>query len=145
MNYFIDGVFKDKQFWGRLFTIIIIIVAILDLRHGFFGGKLFYFVAITGSLIIIALIFWTIFREKKEKNDLHEQQNFERKRRIEMRDIIRDNAGFKTMCFQCVHFDNEKMSCIVSYDLKNKKALKTKFKDSKFEYCLYWEVRSNMG
>jgi hypothetical protein len=94
---------------------------------------------------IIGLIIFAVHLRRKEnraKLITEEQTVFEKRREREMRDIIAVNPDFKTLCYECQHFDQMRKSCVL--EIVNRQATRIKLSDRhKSEvlnrYCLYWE------
>jgi len=139
LNYFFEGVFKDGRFWRNLISFLTVIIALLDYQYELFGGivALIVFALVLISLISVGIKTFVV--NVNNKNQKVAQNAFEIKRRLEIREIIKNNSTFQTMCFNCKHFNKKDSNCNITFDIKNKKAFRTKFKDSRFEYCLYWE------
>jgi hypothetical protein len=139
LNYFFEGVFKDGRFWRNIVFSITIIVAFLDYSYNFFGGILALIVTVLVVISLISVGIKTFVVDINNKNKKVAQNTFEVKKRLEIRNIIRNNPTFQTMCFNCKHFNRDGNNCNITFDIENKKAFRTRFKDSRFEYCLYWE------
>ncbi len=141
MSYFFEGAFKDKDNWKKILILITLMVAFIDLRFAFFDGKVFWTIVILSTLSLIALGIRIAVKDKKGKNLANEQKLFEGRMRKDIKDRIRANPEFQTFCFECSNFDNERRACKISFYVIDKRALKTKLADNKFEYCLYWKDR----
>ena len=70
-----------------------------------------------------------------------EQNEFERKREIELRKILSENNEFKTFCYTCKHFNQQLKCCTL--DIRNPKAKSIRLNEN-FTYCLYWDDEDNV-
>ncbi len=142
MGYYFDSIFKDRQLWLRVVFFVVLVLGYYDLRVKIFGGMFVKYVLIIGFVIGLSLIIYKLVNDKKDKALHLDQQNFERKKRIEFREIVRRNPEFKTLCFECDHFKGDIRACGIHMTIRNKRALKTRFQYSEHEYCLYWNRQS---
>ena len=64
---------------------------------------------------------------------------FEKKRELEILEIIRNNPDFTTFCYECVDFNEEKKACRRDRIYERVKEISI----GKRKYCLYWKENKN--
>ncbi len=147
MGYYFDAIFKDKQLWTWIGFKVALIVGsfglILESLSGesIFNGYLYKIPFGVGAALLIISAIKGSKEQKNEKSQTISQELFERNKRMEFRKTILENPSFQTLCYQCEKFDQKKKFCMINSEIKNKKAFKTRFNESEFEFCLYWKDR----
>lgn len=127
-------------------------VAIIDAFSTAFGsggilnGKWFLFAVI---LTFLAPVIYYIYdfstrsrKQKKIEAVEEEAALMEPRREQEIREILKENPGFLTLCYQCIHFNPNLRHCArqLSDDITYQRIKEVKINDRK--YCLYW-IASN--
>ncbi len=142
MNYFTRGVFSDPKFWWKIIVIPAIGgLVLMDFLSSMFASPGFFnlwIVKIVGTLSIIGVIGYGVFLYAKPKSDkkIEEDQAFVEKMNEErFRKIIQENPHFQTLCYQCLHFDQNHRAC--GKKVINERALKARLSET-FTYCLHW-------
>lgn len=145
MNYFFKYIREDnKKFWLFAAWFAFGVIALVDVFAAALGGsifklKMFYGFIIVNLVGVVVLIIYKAAAEhmKKRHEKAVEAQaaDFEPKREEEIRRILRENPGFNTLCYECIHYNQEKLHC--SRDMRDERIKEVRIDDRK--YCLYWQ------
>lgn len=144
MNYFLKGLREGtKKFWFFAAWLGFGFVGVVDiLAHGLGGSifklKVFYSFVIVTILGVISLIIYKAVSEQKNRQRARKETVkaafFEPKAEEEIRRKIAKDAGFVTLCYECAHFNPEKLYC--SRKMADERVKEISINDKK--YCLYW-------
>ncbi len=124
------------------------VVAILDaFTQGINDGKFFTTALIFTFLIpvvyLIGLYIFQTVHGKRTKEINHSYQEFERRRAVEIKELLRQQPGFNTHCYMCIHFNQDRRFCNRKF---SRDASQQRVKDiviNEKKYCLYYhEVAS---
>jgi len=154
MNYFLKGLISgNRKYWLGVAFIGVWTVALIDAfgtafgSSGILNGRWFQVTLVLTILAPVAcFVYSKIVTTKKQKtlNALEEESAlFELEREQEIKDILEENQGFLTLCYECIHFNPDLRHCsrLLYDDVSYQRVKEVKINDRK--YCLYWEASYN--
>lgn len=139
MNYF-SNMMREHQgkFWLYVAWISLGFLGMLDFITSVFGGNVIKMFVIVTILGIIGLIVYKAASKQKNKQRTKVVEAkaaiFEPKAEGEIRRKIAKNPEFATLCYECVHFNHEKLHCFRK--MADERVKEVRINDKK--YCLYW-------
>lgn len=144
MNYFLKTLRENtKKFWMFTAWFVAGCFALVDILATAFGGSIFGGKLFSGFIIVniagvIALIIYKAVSQSKKKVLAREVEKeaafFEPKQEEEIRKKIAENPEFMTLCYKCIHYNQNKLHC--SRDMEDERLKQVRINDRK--YCLYW-------
>lgn len=144
MNYFFKTLREDShKFWLYMAWLCLGFIGVIDLIAHSMGGsifnlKVFYaFIFVTVSGVIGLIVYKAADEQKKRRRTRKETVKaafFEPKAEDETRRKIAKNPAFATLCYECVHFNHEKLHCLRK--MAHERVKEISINDKK--YCLYW-------
>jgi hypothetical protein len=120
----------------------VLVLAVLDFLSysisppGVLNLWFFKATVVTGVLGVIGYGVYLYVKPRKEKKICLDQASYEKKRELEIREILRENPDFQTFCYTCLHFNQDIKACRL--DIRNPRARAVRLND-RTQYCLYWE------
>ena len=99
-------------------------------------SKFLLYPYILGLVFLIVFYIYLGIKEKKAKKS---QEQFETKRKAEIRKIVQLDPKFQTNCVECQHYCQFDRECSLDR-LNQKKEIKLYANDRLNIYCLYWQI-----
>jgi hypothetical protein len=144
MNYFVSHLFRDWKWWAKIGFVFVLALNALDLLSAGFASPGYFnlwVVRLTVAAGLVGLVIYYLFSSRRDKKKHRVEELLpvlEAERRAFLEKNRAADPGFRTLCYECCHYDAERRCCRLR--LHDRVSWIKLSPLESFSYCIYWNL-----